>query len=323
MFSIIIPLYNKAHTIESTIHSVLNQSFTDFEILIINDGSTDDSVDKVLKTTNDIRLKIINQDNQGVSVARNRGIIEAQHEFIAFLDGDDEWLPTYLEKTVESIKLFPNSGLFLCGRYSQNYETNHRKSYIPKKFENKVEIINFYHNPHIFFHISSTVIRKELIINKIDKWGGFVTGQRYNEDFTFIFRVALYTQTVYTGYLLTIYNGNVKGQATSSLSKSIRLKDVVLFHKLAINEWCSLKKNNTSFKVFMKYETRHLILSYLKDKDSISLITFLTETKPEIQCLLTKNEINFHISSCLNLIKIGYIYFTKLLWRLHFYPVVK
>ena len=103
MFSVVIPLFNSAHTIERTLKSVINQTFTNFEIIIVDDGSTDNSIEIINKLTNDIRLKIIKQKNQGVSVARNNGVRNAQYEYIAFLDGDDEWELKYLETIHKAI----------------------------------------------------------------------------------------------------------------------------------------------------------------------------------------------------------------------------
>lgn len=90
--SVIIPLYNKEKQIRYTIDSILKQDFTDFELIIINDGSTDNSL-KIVKEINDERIKIINQTNAGVSVARNRGIDEAKGEYVFFIDADDHLLP--------------------------------------------------------------------------------------------------------------------------------------------------------------------------------------------------------------------------------------
>ena len=90
MFSIIIPLYNKELSVKKTIYSVINQSFRDFEVIIVNDGSTDNSV-KVIETIDDARIRVIHQVNQGVSAARNYGIQEAKNQWISFLDADDLW----------------------------------------------------------------------------------------------------------------------------------------------------------------------------------------------------------------------------------------
>ncbi len=99
-FSIVIPLYNKERYIKRTIKSALNQTFTDFEIVIIDDGSKDHSCE-IVESIKDSRIRLIRQDNGGPSKARNRGIKEAKGEFIAFLDADDEWLPEKLKNHYE------------------------------------------------------------------------------------------------------------------------------------------------------------------------------------------------------------------------------
>ena len=93
--SIIIPLYNKEAAIERTIQSVLCQEFHDFELIVVNDGSTDHSLD-VVKGISDERIRIINQQNSGVSAARNRGMNEANGEYVLFLDADDNLLENAL-----------------------------------------------------------------------------------------------------------------------------------------------------------------------------------------------------------------------------------
>lgn len=122
-FSIVIPLYNKETYIENTIKSVLNQTFTDFEVVIVNDGSTDKSVEKVSQF-NDSRIKIINQKNQGASVTRNTGLENASSEFIAFLDADDLWFPNHLEVLKELIEKHPNVGIY-ASRYQLIFKNNH------------------------------------------------------------------------------------------------------------------------------------------------------------------------------------------------------
>ena len=104
MFSVIIPLYNKAQSITATLNSVLAQTFQDFEIVVINDGSTDNSL-AIVKQFNDSRIRIIDQENGGVSSARNRGVRESTFEWIAFLDADDSWYSNKLEFFNKIIKL--------------------------------------------------------------------------------------------------------------------------------------------------------------------------------------------------------------------------
>ncbi|MCD8283491.1 MAG: glycosyltransferase family 2 protein [Opitutae bacterium] len=113
-FSVVIPLYNKEKHIAGTIKSVLEQFFRDFEIVVVNDGSTDDSL-KVAKSIQDSRIRIISKSNGGVSSARNRGIAEAKNEWIALLDADDAWLPNHLENLAKAISLFPEHKVFFTG----------------------------------------------------------------------------------------------------------------------------------------------------------------------------------------------------------------
>ncbi len=100
--SVVIPAYNAMTYLPETVESVLRQTFTDFEVLIVNDGSSDHIVQWVSELE-DPRVKFISQENQGVSMARNTGIVQAQGEYIAFLDADDLWEPTKLEKQVRCL----------------------------------------------------------------------------------------------------------------------------------------------------------------------------------------------------------------------------
>jgi glycosyltransferase involved in cell wall biosynthesis len=97
--SVIIPLYNKRQWIRRAVHSVLQQSFTNFEIIVVDDGSTDRGTLE-LAGYDDQRLRRVTQANLGPGAARNRGIAEAKGELLAFLDADDEWLPNYLGDSV-------------------------------------------------------------------------------------------------------------------------------------------------------------------------------------------------------------------------------
>ncbi|WP_374175448.1 glycosyltransferase family 2 protein [Flavobacterium tructae] len=127
-FSVVIPLYNKADYIENTIKSILDQTFTDFEIIVINDGSTDNSLAKV-QGFNDYRIQLYNEKNQGASIARNLGIEKARCNYIAFLDADDLWASNHLETLKTLIEKFPNSGIF-ASRYELVFSNG--KNYIPK-----------------------------------------------------------------------------------------------------------------------------------------------------------------------------------------------
>lgn len=111
MMSIVIPLYNKEPHIKRAIDSVLTQKVQDFEIIIVDDGSTDKSAE-VVKRFTDPRIRLIQQENSGVSAARNRGIEEAKADLVAFLDADDEWTPSFLETILRLREKYPEAGAY-------------------------------------------------------------------------------------------------------------------------------------------------------------------------------------------------------------------
>ncbi len=141
-FSIIIPLFNKENFIENTLESVLKQSFSDFEVLIINDGSTDTSEEKAL-AFKDERIKYYLKKNGGVSSARNFGIEKAQSEYITFIDADDFWYPNFLEEMNNAIGRFPELKVF-----SAAIEVETSKKVIPSSYSiiktGDFEIVNYF-----------------------------------------------------------------------------------------------------------------------------------------------------------------------------------
>jgi len=107
VISVVMPTYNRAHLISRAIHSVLNQTYENLELIIVDDGSTDNT-EQVVQSFNDTRLKYIKQPkNSGAAAARNTGIEAALGAYIAFLDSDDEWLPHKLEKQVKAFSVAP------------------------------------------------------------------------------------------------------------------------------------------------------------------------------------------------------------------------
>ena len=109
--TVVIPLYNKAHFIKRSIDSVLQQSYQDFHIIVVNDGSTDEGPE-IVSSINDSRIHLVSQTNQGVSAARNRGIAESTDEYVAFLDADDEWKSDMLSTMVNLHERYPDCGVF-------------------------------------------------------------------------------------------------------------------------------------------------------------------------------------------------------------------
>ncbi len=110
LISVVIPVYNGEKTIRETINSVLNQTFTDFEIVIINDGSQD-ATSEIITSIKDDRIKLFSYSNSGVSASRNRGIASACGEFIAFLDADDLWTSDKLEAQLKALQDNPQAAV--------------------------------------------------------------------------------------------------------------------------------------------------------------------------------------------------------------------
>lgn len=126
--SIILPTYNRAHLLSRAIQSVLDQTYQDFELIIVDDGSTDNT-EEIVKSFNDERIKYIWQgENKGVSAARNTGIKMAKGKYIAFQDSDDEWMPEKLEKQVRAFEAaLPEVGIVYTGFFTV---INDKKRYI-------------------------------------------------------------------------------------------------------------------------------------------------------------------------------------------------
>ncbi len=118
MISIVIPLYNKQEAIKKTLASVISQTYTDWECIVVNDGSTDNSVqvvESIIRDNKSYNIRLYNQLNGGVSKARNTGVRESNGDYVAFLDGDDLWEPTYLEELYKLISDYPNAGIYGIG----------------------------------------------------------------------------------------------------------------------------------------------------------------------------------------------------------------
>jgi glycosyltransferase involved in cell wall biosynthesis len=193
-FSIIIPLYNKEQYIARVIDSVLKQSFKKFEIIVVNDGSTDDGL-SAIKKIKDCRIRVINQKNLGASSARNTGIKNANAPYIAFLDADDEYLNDFLENIYKLTRKYKNIKFFAAAykKIIRNKTTKlkrlgRKKDFIVKNFIRVVSKNNF------FIHISSVVIHRNVFKRVgffgIEEYFDKKTNS-YGEDFDMWLRISL------------------------------------------------------------------------------------------------------------------------------------
>ena len=204
MISIVIPLYNKREYVAETLKSILNQTYDDWEAIVINDGSTDES-EIVVHTFEDKRIQLYNTKNKGVSAARNLGISKAKFEWIAFLDADDWWDKEFLASVFRSIQNHPKEKLFTTGRTRvfEDHLDRYKHSLLPN--EGKTEILDYVRVlgkgglPAI--NASSTVISKPLLLEK----NGFKENMKAHEDHEFWLRLTAENQIVFINKPLSFY----------------------------------------------------------------------------------------------------------------------
>ncbi len=212
MFSVIIPYYKKRRYIERCIDAVLAQTYQDFEIILVDDGSQDD-VAQLIEDKYSGKVQLIQQKNQGVSAARNKGIEAATHDYIAFLDADDYWSPFYLEKVLQVINQ-ENDIKIIGSHYTRNKSAlelkNNSLDYF--KFVNyfKAAIRNTY------FTSSSTIIKNIFFHNN----PGFNSNLKRGEDIDVWLRaVASGGNAFYINNSLVYYSDEDSEQATSSIGE--------------------------------------------------------------------------------------------------------
>lgn len=320
MISIIIPLYNKAHTIVNTLNTVFTQTYQDFEVIIVNDGSTDNGVEIINQNFSDNRIRIINQDNAGVSAARNKGAYESKFPYLVFLDADDEWMPEFLATIVSAIEKFPKAKMYGTAGGGKSYQTQNFTPKIINKYTNKIIEINYFINPDMMPHLGATVISKDIFHQS----GGFPIGIKVSEDICLLLKIGLKNNIVYCGIPLHIYVGNVAGQ-TTAIRKEKKIenrKDEAYVYSLIYDLWLQNGKINRLVPIFLKYKLRHSFLCFLKSNDYESINILSVNLSLEIKQLLKNSFIKYINNPRYKTIMILYILYTKLLWRRYGFPVV-
>ena len=231
MISVVIPLYNKAHQIANTLNSVLKQTFRNFEIVVVDDGSTDNSVQEVEKV-NDIRIRIIHQKNAGVSAARNKGIEEARYNLIAFLDADDEWKPEYLETQYNLFLKYPQCNVYACGYEFCNSNGTVSNTIIRKlPFQEEDGVLTNYFEVASCSHppiCSISIMVKKEAIQAI---GGFPVGIKSGEDLLTWARLAVHNEIAYSRKIMAIFH--VEGYNVSEKPKRIPAEQDLVGNELS------------------------------------------------------------------------------------------
>ena len=192
-FSVVIPAYNAEKFINRSVESVLKQKFCDFEIIVVNDGSKDNTL-RCLNEINEDRLIVIDKPNEGVSVARNAGIQKAKGDFVCFLDADDEYLTNHLEMLSETIYTH-NDKSFFATRFCISMRNDSNKIDTP----NTTEKTTYYEN------VVEELLRNTELIwtgcvcirrNMFDLYGMFEPGVKLSEDTDMWRRVYVHTGAV-------------------------------------------------------------------------------------------------------------------------------
>lgn len=183
MVSVVIPVYNREATIERAIRSVLDQTYSDFEIIVVDDGSRDQSQQIIEKLQRQNRkIRYFRQENLGPSAARNKGIAEARSEYIAFLDSDDYWYPQKLAKQIQLFSTHHGLGMVYCwaeviNRFSKSWYKN--ATYTKNAFGCLLAEGNFI--------ATSSAITKKTVFNRIGYFDEEIKGP---EDFDLWLRIA-------------------------------------------------------------------------------------------------------------------------------------
>ena len=208
IFSIIIPLYNKVPYVRKALESIVYQTFTDWECIIVDDGSTDNSAAICEEFSNSLTrslsnsIRLIRQPNSGVAKARNVGVENSRGEYLCFLDADDWWKPTYLEELNKLITDYSDAGLY-CTNYIY---------YKPGKTHVALHLERGYMNyPDAYLHGEMPVWTGAACMPRrvFDEMGGFPLGVKLGEDFLLWAKTALQYKVAFCEKPLAYYNNDV------------------------------------------------------------------------------------------------------------------
>lgn len=237
-FSVIIPLFNKELFIEATLKSVLNQSYADFEVIIVNDGSTDNSA-QIIAKFNDSRIRVFTKENAGASAARNYGMEKAQSNYISFIDADDYWHPTFLEEMYEKINCFPDIKVFSAAIEIETSKTIFPAQYSIKKTDD-FEIVNYFSASKK----ESVICTSCAVFNKavFEEIGSFDTQIKSGQDTDIWIRIGLKYPVLFIWKILAryVYDEN-------SLSKNKNY----LHTKVDFSKFTQDEKTNPELKKFL------------------------------------------------------------------------
>lgn len=208
LVSVIIPCYNGEHFVRDSIQSSLDQTYRHVEIIVVNDGSTDGSLD-VISGFGD-RVKVIDQNNMGLPGARNSGIEASTGKYLAFLDADDYWATNFLEKMVDALEGC-NAGIAYCGWQNVGLDNDRGLPFVPPDYQSapdKLELLI----ENTRWPVHAALVRKELVT----EIGGFNRKWTTCEDFALWIEIATRSTLVRVAEVLAYYRHHSMGQMTEN-----------------------------------------------------------------------------------------------------------
>jgi glycosyltransferase involved in cell wall biosynthesis len=261
MFSIVIPLYNKRAYVSKTLSSVLAQSYRKFEVIVVDDGSTDGSRELVSEF-DDPRVSLLAISRSGVSTARNTGIDAAKFSWIAFLDADDWWAPDFLESMRECINQFPDQLVFASGRSRvfRCIEERYNNEFLPSEGQTApvdyIEVISKY-LPLV--NSSNCVIGKQLICSR----GSFRPGQRMHEDHDLWLRLCWDNPVIFCNRNLSFHRKQIENSGSKQLYNS---QDLLIY----LNTLAEIRHllSGTRHQHFQRYLNPFVLVTFFKNYGS-------------------------------------------------------
>lgn len=308
--SVVIPLYNKAHRIARTLQSIIGQTWRDFEVIVVDDGSTDGG-GEIVCSFRDPRVRLVKQDNKGVADARNRGVREASGDYIAFIDGDDEWAPEYLATAHELIVHFPQAGMFCFGGLVKEEGNDKVFERVIPQFRDRTLLIDYFENPDMTSHTSATVVKRSFF------WQaqGFPSGMRRLEDFACWCRIAMISPVVYCGKPLSTYWGNIPGQITH-LPRAEQEKmwpSITRYYNELVSFSITIDFRSVYFIRYIKHDVRSRFYHAILENDQTKYIFFQKHFDQVVWKLLPERAI-YHWRWCWRYIVFFVVFITKCIW---------
>ena len=214
-FTVIIPLYNKEKYIEKALKSILNQTFTDFEVLIVNDCSTDKSLEIASEFVSEKIQIIQHEKNSGLAATRNTGIKKATSNYVTFLDADDLWKPHFLEKIFHLIQNFPDARIFgtnyeeIWGKTIKN--PHNGSEFLPEDFTGYINFFKMNLKQGIYNH-GSVCLHKEVY----ESVGFYNENIQLSQDLDFNIRANYHYKLAYDNSVQMSYFMQTENQLTRS-----------------------------------------------------------------------------------------------------------